>query len=930
MLQKALQRFAKSWRQRRALEVFRDETGLSVDPDLWRGIAQALDAADWFIYLASPDAARSVWVGKEIDRWRQGKDPYRILIVLTDGDWCWDSAAQDFDPARSTAIHPALKGAFSSEPHVLDMRWAHHVDRLTLQHPRFRDCVASIAAPLHGRPKDDLEDEDTRNQRHLRRLSRAAILVLVLLLAVASVASVFAMQQRNEARRQLLVAQARQLAATSATLLGTRLDQAMLLAVQAYSMHHDEQTRRALYQAALASPHLVRYYDAGSTVTALEGSADGELIVAGLADGRVLAWDSRRPGRPQQITRFDDAVTVIGVSRAGEVIVASDGATLYRSNGGRAPDVPKGVVVAALAVSPSGRSLAVYERPGPGSDRPSRTILERSGRVQHLPASEIRSANWDEMTFRGDDRLILYARDGGTWKVIRLRPTPQVESEANLGFDSFSVTASAMSPDGRFVTYAAPMRQLREGRIMVPVLPMRAGRGDLDIGGRDLIGESVGRAPQAIALSADASRVAVADGGAIYVSRPHALLAEGSPLIKLSGNAAISEDMLEFLGPASNRLISGTGTSVTLWDTHQQSRISSTYRTAVPFCADCAPGVDISHDGRHVAVASGGEAIILELQGPSPPTVIQEDSAYWSLPVWSPTDDRLFLPDVANDEIQVWDVSGDGRIIERWPFQTHALEIVADGISADGKRLVVVDDDGGVQVFDTRTGRVTSKLSVDAPQGLAKMVTWVEFALDEDASEIAVATDKTVKVTKIPSDEERTLPLAAVEELTLAGNRLAGLISSTTPGTPHQAEAPDRLTSSRRLLVWDADTGKRIWSDPGAGGYIAGPFLSKSGRLVAAQRLDGVVIVTDVNRGEEVARFQLSGTVDDQRLSLRFDDTETKAISVTKGQVQVWGISPSTWIDSACRAAGRRLTAQEVHQLSGIRGLKIEACEESD
>ena len=59
LLQKALQRFAKSWRQRRALEVFRDQTGLSVDPDLWHGIVGALDSADWFIYLASPDASRS-------------------------------------------------------------------------------------------------------------------------------------------------------------------------------------------------------------------------------------------------------------------------------------------------------------------------------------------------------------------------------------------------------------------------------------------------------------------------------------------------------------------------------------------------------------------------------------------------------------------------------------------------------------------------------------------------------------------------------------------------------------------------------------------------------------------------------------------------------------------------------------------------------
>ena len=96
------------------------------------------------------------------------KDPRRILVVLTDGAWAWDSVRVDFDLERSTAIHPELQGVFSSEPFVLDMRWAHQVERLTLRDARFRDCVATIAAPLHGRPKDDLEDEDTRYQRHVR------------------------------------------------------------------------------------------------------------------------------------------------------------------------------------------------------------------------------------------------------------------------------------------------------------------------------------------------------------------------------------------------------------------------------------------------------------------------------------------------------------------------------------------------------------------------------------------------------------------------------------------------------------------------------------------------------------------------------------------------------------------------------------------
>ncbi|WP_433256775.1 WD40 repeat domain-containing protein [Streptosporangium sp. CA-135522] len=50
-LQRGLQRLAKPWNQRRAMEVFRDQTGLAAGPALWPGIQAALDAARWFVLL---------------------------------------------------------------------------------------------------------------------------------------------------------------------------------------------------------------------------------------------------------------------------------------------------------------------------------------------------------------------------------------------------------------------------------------------------------------------------------------------------------------------------------------------------------------------------------------------------------------------------------------------------------------------------------------------------------------------------------------------------------------------------------------------------------------------------------------------------------------------------------------------------------------
>lgn len=68
-LQVALHKFAKPWYRRRAVHVFRDETNLLASPQLWKNIVRALDQSEYFILLASPEAARSKWIAQEVAHW---------------------------------------------------------------------------------------------------------------------------------------------------------------------------------------------------------------------------------------------------------------------------------------------------------------------------------------------------------------------------------------------------------------------------------------------------------------------------------------------------------------------------------------------------------------------------------------------------------------------------------------------------------------------------------------------------------------------------------------------------------------------------------------------------------------------------------------------------------------------------------------------
>ena len=197
-VQRGLSRLAKKWNQRQVLKVFRDDTGLGVSPHLWGSIVEALDNARFFVLFASPDAAASEWVNKEVEHWRAVHGVETILPVLTDGTWDWDDVAQDFT-ADSTAVPSALRGAFTEEPRHLDLHWAREDAHLSLHNARFRNAIAELAAPMRGMAKEDLESEDLHQQRKTLLLARGAVALLALLTIGALVGAGFAVANARRA-----------------------------------------------------------------------------------------------------------------------------------------------------------------------------------------------------------------------------------------------------------------------------------------------------------------------------------------------------------------------------------------------------------------------------------------------------------------------------------------------------------------------------------------------------------------------------------------------------------------------------------------------------------------------------------------------------------------------------------------------------------
>jgi tetratricopeptide (TPR) repeat protein len=183
-LQRAVQTLGKPWYRRRALRVFRDDTSLSATPQLWPTIEQALAESRYLILLASPEAAASPWVDKEIAWWLQHKSTDTLLIALTDGALTWDNAANDFVVHDAALLPATLRGKFAAEPKWVDL--SAYRAGAAKRDARFTELAADFAAAIRGMPKEDLLSQEVRQQRKALALawSAAALLLIFALAAV--------------------------------------------------------------------------------------------------------------------------------------------------------------------------------------------------------------------------------------------------------------------------------------------------------------------------------------------------------------------------------------------------------------------------------------------------------------------------------------------------------------------------------------------------------------------------------------------------------------------------------------------------------------------------------------------------------------------------------------------------------------------------
>ncbi len=756
-----------------------------------------------------------------------------------------------------------------------------------------------------------IERARARSTRRLRILVAGVSVALL----VALVAGAFALIQQHDAASSRDRADISRLAAVSRSVVERQPDLGLLLAVAAFDLEDNDDTRSALLNGLQANPLLLGLlHGVDSGLEAAVFSPDGRTLATPTSDGTgTILWSTASHHRLAVLDKGD------------------------------------GIALGA-AISPDGRWLAVpaiYEKPQPRS-RLQIWDLERERLVHLLPSpagalsSAAFSADGRSLFTQGGPRPGPFGTEVVTWDTRTWKPRgkPLVVNPEYVGDRTVAVSA-----DG--------------GLIAVP--ESRGGTEVWATASRRPVGELAGTAPaQALAFSPSGKTLAVGDEtGDVHFFDPRSAAERAAP-ISLSES---SPSAIEFT-PTGDRVAIGRIDGRT-----QIFEVASGEALGPPLGANAAAINDVSFtaDGALLATAGldrtgalwrldGDRAIGTELGGQGgaiTDAVFTPDggelltaSTDGSVAARDPESgsiDRRFelggeaLTAAVSPDGSTVAAGGTSGTVELWPAgDPDADPLVVDldrgwaqqvayapdggtlAIAVDNQRGVwegVGPDVGHVRFVDPDTGEETAARLVfrgGPPIGVA-------YSPDGDTLAVTVQNNLLVLYDAVTHDPLGD-PIDSVDSAFLA--------TAFSPDSQRFATG----TTSGRVIQWNTADRREIEpSLEGDVGAIAGVAYSPDGKLLATTRLG--FSTTQLWQADDGAQF--GGTFvagrtpyTERTFTIHHFVASRPAFSpkgdrlVTPGFEHAtvsWTLDPEAWRRAACAIAGRDLTEAEWNQFLPAR-----------
>jgi WD40 repeat protein len=854
-IQKGLHQIGRRLGRLRALRVFRDDTNLTASPDLWGKITEALDRSGYMIVVLSPQSAASHWVNEEVSYWLQHRGHEQLMLALAEGHLRWDATTERFDPEQSDAAPRVLTAPRSlpSEPLYIDVSDDAPWDLGSLT---FRDKVTALAAPIHGKPKDQLAGDDLREQRRFRRLRAAAITGLAVLTVVAVVAALIAVAKQREANRQrqdaiqhLHDAVVAKMNAEGASMLAGLSPGGDVRALQELlAANAIEANGVPVLNAQIARFTTQKIINPAATSYVLAYSPDGRRIVTGHIDGTLRQWDpatGKPVGAPMKGTGI---VNAVAYTPDGQTIASAsqDGTMrLWNANTG-APLNPNPQHVERLgrgiAVSPNGKVIFT----GSAND----TIQAWDPQTGQLLATQL--AFDDHRVFIND---VVFDRSGHLFAVsgnnggIAIYDTRPFQLHAPIitvmgpGSLPAQVWQVAFSPDAHTIAVGSenPQLELWNADTGTLIRTIRAG-------------PSTAAFVIAVAFSPDGHRVATgrsdgalqlwdADTGAplgqtsIGHTGPVTNLAfspDGRQIatVSLDGtlrlwSATVGQPMRGpdpvvgqvAFSPDGQRLAASGDTAVQQWDVNSGQPL--------PPLTGGGTGVHFIGyvDGdRIVTAADDGTVQVWNATGQParPPVHIAIGTGDFRL-AFTGDGHTLASADLNSGTIRLWDVATGQPIGPPMTIDPPA-DLISLAFSPDGHRLVAGYSDGA-RLWNTDTAQPQGPVMTD-PE--LKGVPSVAFSRD-GATVAAASVDGAVELWDTHTHKQ--LPDSPLHGHTGQATRVAF-------GVAHQFVSGG---ADATLRLWDTATGQPTAAPQTGSDMVTGVAVSPDGRLAAWSAFDGTV-----------------------------------------------------------------------------------------
>ncbi|RPI78817.1 MAG: hypothetical protein EHM41_24395, partial [Chloroflexi bacterium] len=634
--------------------------------------------------------------------------------------------------------------------------------------------------------------------------------------ANAEIASTQAVQQRDEAERQAIIAIASKLDTDSSTMLANHFDLGLLLSAEAYNLIDNSQTQAGLLNALQANPRAARYISIlDPWITSIFISPDGRLLAighctkenpeefvrsasaclessieifemtSGVAQGEPI---SGLKGNIRQASFSPDGSSINIVTSYGIYAVnVSDRQVSFFH-----PFSSGEIILVQAAFSPDGKTLVLGdcgERGSEGEAYCSKGLLgfwNLTRREFYGPTQLVASGRVDALAYHPGGN-ILAANIGNTGTVLFDVSDPGQPQILSI-IPTYLAESLAFNPEGNLLVVSTWEKDIQFWDASDPRSPVSYGK---SLTGLDSVVMSLAVSPDGQTLAAGSCGKEVQNDCKqgevrLWQLAPQYSLgtATGMPMTGFEDYASQL-----YFSPDGKTLASSDGRSTILWDVTNDQPLeevldSQTYR--MTFTAAFSP------DGQKVAWNLNNDVGLWDLRNGEPISLTMTGHTSELETMTFSTDGKTLLTASENKTVIRWDAQ-TGEMVDQ-PIVGHELYLLQlSVISIEGQRVAYTNADGTISIVDLTTGQpVISPILYKNPNALA-------FSTDGKilaASRCEQKEDNQCLHSAIRLWDTRTGEQGILPDFSLAGNQTVMAFSSNKKELAAAA-------GDGKIVVWD-------------------------------------------------------------------------------------------------------------------------------